>query len=89
MAEPDSEIYAVVGDGTYMMMNTAIFTSVMHSTKIIIVVLYNRGFACISRLQDGCGAEQFNNLLDDGAFTVDGPSPTIDFAAHVSAMGAL
>ncbi len=89
MAEPDGEIYAVVGDGTYMMMNSEVFTSVMLGTKIIIVVLDNRGFACISRLQDGCGSEHFNNLLDDGTLTVGGPAPTIDFAAHTAAMGAL
>lgn len=88
MAEPNGEVYAVVGDGTYMMMNSEIFTSVMLGTKIIIVVLDNRGFACISRLQDGCGADQFNNLLDDGTLTIGGPAPTIDFAAHAGAMGA-
>ncbi len=89
MADPASEVYAVVGDGTYMMMNSEIFTSVMLGTKVIIVVLDNRGFACISRLQDGCGADQFNNLLDEGTYTVGGPAPTIDFAAHAGAMGAL
>lgn len=89
MAQPEGEIYAVIGDGTYMLMNSEIFTSVMLDTKLIVVVLDNRGFACISRLQDGCGAEQFNNLLDNGTLTVAGPAPTIDFAAHAGAMGAL
>ena len=89
MADPDAEVYAVVGDGTYMMMNSEIFTSVMLRTKIIIIVLDNRGFACISRLQNGCGADQFNNLLDDGTHTVGGAAPVIDFAAHAGSMGAL
>lgn len=89
MAQPEGEIYAVIGDGTYMLMNSDIFTSVMLDTKLIVVVLDNRGFACISRLQDSCGADQFNNLLDHGTLTVGGPAPTIDFAAHANAMGAL
>lgn len=89
MAQPEGEIYAVIGDGTYMLMNSEIFTSVMLDTKLIVVVLDNRGFACISRLQDSCGADQFNNLLDHGTLTVGGPAPTINFAAHANAMGAL
>ena len=89
MASPDSEIYAVVGDGTYMMMNSEVFTSVMLGTKMIIIVLDNRGFGCINRLQSGCGADAFNNLLDDGTYTAKGPAPVIDFAAHAAAMGAV
>ena len=86
MAEPDAEVYVVVGDGSYMMLNSEIASSVALRQKLIIVVLDNRGFACINRLQSGCGQEPFNNLLDDGTA---GTTPKIDFAAHARSMGAV
>ena len=57
--------------------------------KFILVVLYNRGFGCIHRLQTtGCGGAGFNKLLED-CFTAKGdPAPKIDFTAHAKAMGA-
>ena len=55
----------MVGDGSYLMLNSEIATSVMLGTKLIVVVLDNRGFGCINRLQQACGGAPFNNLLDD------------------------
>ena len=89
MAKPDSEVYVMVGDGSYMMANSEVFTSVMLGQKFILVVLDNRGYGCIHRLQTmGCGGAGFNNLLED-CLTADGkPAPKIDFTAHAKAMGA-
>lgn len=87
MAEPDANVFVVVGDGSYLMLNSELVTSVALKQKIILVVLDNRGFGCINRLQNACGAEPFNNLWDDGTEQVDG-FPKIDFAAHAAAMGA-
>ena len=53
----------MVGDGSYLMMNSEIATSVMLGMKLTIVVLDNRGFGCINRLQRATGGESFNNLL--------------------------
>jgi len=86
MAYPDREVVVMVGDGSYMMLNSELATSVMLGHKIIIVILDNRGFACINRLQIGTGGESFNNLLDTARHTV--PSD-IDFTAHAGAMGAI
>lgn len=86
MAQPKREIVVMVGDGSYMMMNSELATSVMLGHKIIVVILDNRGFACINRLQVSTGAESFNNLLDTARHSV--PS-NIDFAAHAGAMGAI
>ena len=63
MALPDREVIVVVGDGSYLMMNSEIATSVMLGCKLIIVVNDNRGFGCINRLQMATGGEPFNNLL--------------------------
>lgn len=87
MAHPDREIMVVVGDGSYMMLNSELATSVMMGHKIIVVVLDNRGFGCINRLQNATGGTSFNNLLED-CHTIAEGAPKLDFAAHASAMGA-
>ncbi len=86
MALPTREVVVMVGDGSYMMANSELATSVMLGLKIIVVVLDNRGFACINRLQMATGSESFNNLLDTARHEV--PS-AIDFTAHAGAMGAI
>ncbi|MFL9982698.1 3D-(3,5/4)-trihydroxycyclohexane-1,2-dione acylhydrolase (decyclizing) [Paraburkholderia sediminicola] len=87
LAQPDREVIVMVGDGSYLMMNSEIATSVMLGAKLIIVVLDNRGYGCINRLQQACGSAPFNNLLAD---CVQGPlgAPHIDFAAHAASLGA-
>jgi len=77
----------MLGDGSYLMMNSEIATSVMLGAKLIVVVLDNRGYGCINRLQQACGGAPFNNLLDD---CMQGPlgAPRIDFAAHARSLGA-
>jgi len=87
MACPEKEVYVVVGDGSYMMMNSEIATSVMLGHKLVILVLDNRGYACINRLQGATGGAAFNNLLDD-CLTIEAGAPKLDFAAHAKAMGA-
>ncbi len=86
MALPDRDVVVMVGDGSYMMMNSEIATSVMLGLKITIVVLDNRGFACINRLQLATGGAGFNNLLDDARHQ---KPAAIDFAAHAASMGAM
>jgi 3D-(3,5/4)-trihydroxycyclohexane-1,2-dione acylhydrolase (decyclizing) len=87
MASPDREVFALMGDGGYLMMNSELSTSVMLGHKIILVLLDNRGYGCINRLQQACGSPPFNNLLQDCLQGEDG-APVIDFAAHAAAMGA-
>lgn len=84
----DGEVFVVVGDGSYLMMNSEILTSVGLGKKLTIVVLDNRGFGCINRLQNACGQDPYNNLLDDGTIS-DGGFPKVDFAAHAASMGAI
>jgi len=87
MATPERDVIVMVGDGSYLMLNSEIATSVMLGLKLTIVVLDNRGFACINRLQNACGGESFNNLLQDCHTTLDG-APKTDFAQHANALGA-
>ena len=81
LARPDRDVVVMVGDGSYLMMNSELATSVAMGLKLTIVLLDNRGFGCINRLQNACGGEAFNNLLD-------GRAPNIDFAAHARSLGA-
>ena len=85
MAQPERDVFVMVGDGSYLMMNADIATSVMLARKITLVVLDNRGYACIDRLQRATGGEGFNNLLRDTRHEV---LPNIDFAAHAASLGA-
>ena len=81
LAEPGREVVVMVGDGSYLMLNSEIATSVALGAKLIVTVLDNRGFGCIGRLQLETGGAAFNNRLDDAA-------PAIDFAAHAASLGA-
>jgi len=81
LAQPRREVCVLVGDGSYLMLNSEIATSVALGAKLVIVVLDNRGFGCIERLQAATGGASFNNLLGDSA-------PRVDFAAHARSLGA-
>jgi 3D-(3,5/4)-trihydroxycyclohexane-1,2-dione acylhydrolase (decyclizing) len=85
MAHPDREVIVSLGDGSYLMMNSEIATSVMLDLKLIIIVNDNRGYGCINRLQQATGGAPFNNLLRDSRHEV---LPDVDFAAHARSLGA-
>ena len=87
LARPEREVIVMVGDGSYLMLNSEIATSVMLGAKLIVVVLDNRGFGCIQRLQQACGGASFNNLLAEGV-REGGEDVRVDFAAHARALGA-
>ncbi|MGB0941039.1 MAG: 3D-(3,5/4)-trihydroxycyclohexane-1,2-dione acylhydrolase (decyclizing) [Marinomonas sp.] len=87
MATPERDVIVMVGDGSYLMLNSEIATSVMLGLKLTVVVLDNRGYACINRLQNACGSDSFNNLLQD-CHTVEAGAPKTAFAEHAKALGA-
>jgi 3D-(3,5/4)-trihydroxycyclohexane-1,2-dione acylhydrolase (decyclizing) len=87
MAHPEREVVVMVGDGSYLMLNSEIATSVMLGTKLVVVVQDNRGYGCIHRLQQAVGGEGFNNLFADCVQAAPG-MPAIDYAAHARALGA-
>ncbi|UVK39405.1 3D-(3,5/4)-trihydroxycyclohexane-1,2-dione acylhydrolase (decyclizing) [Mesorhizobium sp. AR10] len=86
MAKPEQEVVVMIGDGSYLMLNSEIATSVMLGLKLTIVLLDNRGYGCINRLQMATGGANFNNLLKDSRHEV---LPDIDFAAHAASLGAI
>jgi len=78
----------MVGDGSYLMMNSDIYSTVLTGHKMIVVVCDNGGFGVINRLQTGMGVPGFNNLLKDVRGRDPENFPRVDFAAHARAMGA-
>ena len=85
LARPDRRVIALVGDGSYLMMNSELATAVMMGLKLDIVLLDNRGFGCINRLQQHVGDQPFNNLLAD---VPNAAAQDIDFALHARSLGA-
>jgi 3D-(3,5/4)-trihydroxycyclohexane-1,2-dione acylhydrolase (decyclizing) len=78
----------MVGDGSYMMMNSDIYSSVLSGHKMIVVVCDNGGFGVINRLQTGMGGAGFNNLLRDSRVVNKDNPLHVDFAKHAESMGA-
>ena len=86
IADPTRTPIVMIGDGTYMMMNSDIYSSVLAGHKFVLIVCDNGGYAVINRLQNAKGGASFNNLIKDcrvqEAFSVD-------FVQHAASMGAL
>ena len=87
MAQPDKEVVVFTGDGSWMMLNSDIYSSVIHGHKMIVIVCDNGGFAVINRLQTNMGGEPYNNLIKDNPTVVN--PVAVDFAKHAEAMGAM
>ena len=86
MARGQGDVIAWVGDGSYLMMNSDVYSTVMTGHKVIFIICDNAGFAVINRLQVNTGGEEFNNLL---ASTRHERYVRVDFVKHVEAMGAI
>ncbi len=85
IADPDREVIVFCGDGSYLMMNSDVYSSVLTGHKLILVVCDNGGFAVINRLQNFKGSVSFNNLIKDCRIENE---VAVDFVAHAKAMGA-
>jgi 3D-(3,5/4)-trihydroxycyclohexane-1,2-dione acylhydrolase (decyclizing) len=91
MADPSREVYAFVGDGTYLMAPTEIVTAVQEGVKIIIVLVDNHGFASIGSLSRSLGQEGFGTqyrMRDAKTSKLEGPPIGVDFAANARSLGA-
>ena len=85
MANPDKDVIAFVGDGSYLLYNSDIYSSVITNNKLIIIVCDNGGHAVINRLQLYKGGKEFNCLLKSSKTPNLVP---VDFASHAKSMGA-
>lgn len=89
VAKPQHESIVLVGDGSYLMQNADVYSTVLTGHKVIFVVCDNGGFAVIDKLQRNVGHASFNNLLGDcrRADTTAAPA-RVDFVLHARSMGA-
>lgn len=85
--EPDKDTIVFTGDGSYLMMNSDLYSSVLTEKKLIVLVLDNGGFAVINKLQNNTGNESFNNLIADTPTATN--QVRVDFEAHARALGAV
>ncbi|KAA8757630.1 3D-(3,5/4)-trihydroxycyclohexane-1,2-dione acylhydrolase (decyclizing) [Paenibacillus sp. UASWS1643] len=91
LAEPDREVYAMVGDGSYLMLHSEFMTSLQEQKKMTVLLFNNNGFQCIHNLQREHGSDGFGNEFryresESGRLT--GDYMPMDFAAHARSMGA-
>ena len=85
MANPDKEVIAFTGDGSYLLYNSDIYSSVITNNKLIIIVCDNGGHAVINRLQLFKGGKEFNCLFESSNVS---NLVNINFAKHAESMGA-
>jgi 3D-(3,5/4)-trihydroxycyclohexane-1,2-dione acylhydrolase (decyclizing) len=91
LAEPDREVVVMVGDGSYLMMNSEIVTAVGEGLKLTIVLVDNHGYQCILGLQRAVGVSDFGNELryrDSGTKQLTGEYIPVNFQQHAQSMGA-
>ena len=86
MARPNTDVVVFVGDGSYLMMNTDIYSTVFTGHKVIFIICDNGGFASINNLQVNQGGVSFNNLLSTARHT---DLRRVDFAKHAESLGAI
>ena len=85
---PDGLVTSIFGDGSYLMLNSEIFSAAFSGHPYVAVVCDNAGYAVIHRLQTNQGADGFNNLLRDSRGPGADGSVQVDFAAHAASLGA-
>ena len=91
LADAEREVVVMIGDGSYLMMNSEIVTAVAEGLDLTIVLVDNHGFQSIHGLQRSVGVPSFANELrsrDHQSGRLDGPVVKVDYAAHAAAMGA-
>ena len=91
LAEPEREVVVMVGDGSYLMMNSEIVTAIGEGIRLTIVIVDNHGYQCILGLQRAVGVSDFGNELrfrDGATKQLTGKYIPVDFRKHAESMGA-
>nr|BFF02307.1 hypothetical protein GCM10020241_39820 [Streptoalloteichus tenebrarius] len=86
---PEGVVTTLLGDGSYLMLNSELYSAAFAGHGFVAVVCDNDGYAVIARLQTGQGGGAFNNMYDDCRSEHAGDRrPRVDFAGHATAMGS-
>ncbi|KRE39125.1 3D-(3,5/4)-trihydroxycyclohexane-1,2-dione acylhydrolase (decyclizing) [Janibacter sp. Soil728] len=89
-ADPTREVFAMVGDGGYLMMPTELVTAVQERTKVIVVLVQNQGFHSIGSLSQDLGSQRFGTAYrgrSDASGRLDGEVLPVDLAANARSLG--
>lgn len=85
----DRDVFVMVGDGSYLMMNTELVTAVAEGIKIIVVLVQNHGFASIGALSESLGSQRFGTQYRYRTPSgLDGERLPVDLAANAASLGA-
>lgn len=89
MADPDRDVFVMVGDGSYLMMATELVTAVQEGVKVIVVLIQNHGFASIGSLSESLGSQRFGTKyrFRSGDGRLDGDKLPVDLAANAASLG--
>jgi len=91
LAQPDREVFAFLGDGSYLMLHTEIVTAVQEGVKLTIVLVDNHGYGCIHGLQRGSGGNSFGNefrVRTHKTARLEGTFAPVDFVKNAESLGA-
>ena len=90
MADPTREVYVMVGDGSYLMLNSEFVTAVQEGVKLIVVLVVNHGFQSIGALSESVGVERFGTKYRyrDASGQLAGDVLPVDLAANAESLGA-
>jgi 3D-(3,5/4)-trihydroxycyclohexane-1,2-dione acylhydrolase (decyclizing) len=91
LAAPDREVFAMVGDGSYLMMAQEIVTAVQEGVKLVLVLVQNHGFASIGALSQSLGSQRFGTAYryrDPATGRLEGDVLPVDLAANAASLGA-
>jgi len=86
MAHRHGLVTTMLGDGSYLMLNSELYSAAFAGHPFVAVVCDNDGYAVIARLQEGQGGNGFNNLYRDCRTNHAAP-PRVNFAAHAHSLG--
>jgi 3D-(3,5/4)-trihydroxycyclohexane-1,2-dione acylhydrolase (decyclizing) len=91
LADPSREVFALVGDGSYLMMAQEIVTAVSERIKLTVVLVDNRGFSSIGALSESLGSQRFGTSYryrNPESGLLDGGYLPVDLAANAASLGA-
>lgn len=91
MANPESEVYVIVGDGSFLMMHSELLTSIQENYKINVIILNNSGYQCIHNLQRTHGSKGFGNefrFRSEYSNRLDGKPLPVNFTQYAEGLGA-
>ena len=91
LADPGREVFVMVGDGSYLMLNSELVTAVSEGIKLVVVLVNNHGFASIGALSESVGSQRFGTryrFRNPQTGALDGEHLPVDFAANAASLGA-